>query len=98
VRYPGEPLSFEASPAQQEPQHSLARVEEASAKMAQKIAEYQRRGTPVATASLWSHVPQSRTPAIFFQDAVAKNLLICVKAGLLERVHTVKAQGRGKRS
>jgi hypothetical protein len=34
----------------------------------------------------------------FFQDDVGKNLLICVKAGLFERVHTVKAQGKGERS
>jgi hypothetical protein len=29
---------------------------------------------------------------------VGENLLICVKAGLFERVHTVKAQGKSERS
>jgi hypothetical protein len=63
-----------------------------------------RRGTPVVTASLGSHGPQSRTRTSkpcrlgFFQDDVGKHLLICVKAGLFERVYTVKAQGKGERS
>jgi hypothetical protein len=31
-------------------------------------------------------------------DAVGKNLLICIKADLFERVHINKAKGKGERS
>jgi hypothetical protein len=37
-------------------------------------------------------------PPRFFQDAVGKNLLICIKADFFERVHTVKAHAKGERS
>jgi hypothetical protein len=116
VRYPGEPLLFEASPAQQEPQHRLlllmrlpqrwlrrspnirtpqrainsaataiysrsrtpahwstvksvrrAGVNSGSKRLVKpgrlRQLHAKRRGTPVVTASLGSHVPQSRTPA-----------------------------------
>jgi hypothetical protein len=35
-------------------------------------------------------------PPRFFQDAIGKNLLICIKADFLERVH--KAHAKGERS